>query len=49
MAAALDVRQKERAVTEFRYCQKCQNEIMANSHKRLKRVCGDGADDSSRP
>lgn len=44
MAAALHVRQKQRAVIEF-LC--CENETVGNIHKRLKRVYGDDAVDRS--
>jgi hypothetical protein len=38
MAAALEVREKQRALVEF-LC--CENEIMGSIHKRLKNVYGD--------
>jgi hypothetical protein len=44
MAAALDVRQKQRAVIEF-LC--FENETVENIHKRLKNVYGDDAVDGS--
>ncbi|KAJ4449264.1 hypothetical protein ANN_00662 [Periplaneta americana] len=40
MAVVLDIRQKQRAVTEF-LC--CENETMGNIHKSLKNVYGDAA------
>jgi hypothetical protein len=44
MAAALDVRQKQRAVTEF-LC--CENETVGNIQKRLKNVYAVDAVDRS--
>lgn len=44
MAAALDVRQKQRAVIEFLFC---ENETAGNIHERLKKVYGDDAVDRS--
>jgi transposase len=44
MAATLYVRQKQRAIVEFLYC---ENETMGNIHKRFRNVYGDDAVDRS--
>jgi hypothetical protein len=45
MAAALDIRQKQRAVIEFLVC---ENDTVGNIHKRLQKVYGDDAVDCTR-